>query len=160
MLSPYIRDMFRGVVHGNMEIQSDNGIFSDFIAMFNKSFDVYKLIQKSPAAELAMRLLTMLVSFASCRSSSLQFTIAGVKIFRDGFLKSLDKSKPTITDIFDLAGEIAQYFTRIGYLCFKHKSFRPLLFDDNIAYEMANLLFHNFILVVYTRHVVGVNSFS
>jgi len=139
MLSPYIRDMFRGVVHGNMEIQSDNGIFSDFIAMFNKSFDVYKLIQKSPAAELAMRLLTMLVSFASCRSSSLQFTIAGVKIFRDGFLKSLDKSKPTITDIFDLAGEIAQYFTRIGYLCFKHKSFRPLLFDDNIAYEMANL---------------------
>lgn len=139
LLSPYVNNLFRDVVNNNFAVQSDDGMFHDFISMFNSSFDIYKIAQKSPAAELALRLLTMLVSFASCRTAGLQFSICGVKLFRDGFLKSLERTKPTITDIFDLAGEIAQYFTRIGYLCFKHRSFRPLLFDDNVAYEMATL---------------------
>jgi len=139
LLSPHINSLFSTYVNMNMEVQSDDGVFSQFVSLFNGTFDTYKLLQKSPACDLAIRLLTMLISFASCRSAALQFSICGVKLFRDGFLKSLEKSRPTINDIFDLTGEIAQYFTRIGYLCFKHKSFRPLLFDDTTAYDMASL---------------------
>jgi len=139
LLSPYINSLFSEYVNGNIEIQAETGVFSEFISMFNTSFSTYKVLQKSPACELVLRLFTMLISFASCKSTALQFSICGVKLFRDGFLKSLERTKPTLNDMFDLAGEMAQYFTRVGYLCFKHRSFKPLLFDDTMAYDMANL---------------------
>lgn len=139
LLSPHIQKLFADYVNNNLTIQAEGGVFEEFIQYFNTTFDVYNLSKKSPALSLLLRLLTMLVSFGSCHASSLQFTICGVKLFREGFLKQFEKAKPCVLDIFELVGEMAQYFVKIGYLCFKHRSFRPLLFEDKVAYSMADL---------------------
>jgi len=143
LLSPHIEELFSSVVDTNMfkiKVQSDGYFdFTEFMQFFKKGFDFYSAIKKSVAFTYVVQLFSMLVSHGCCEAIGIQFEMFGIKFFREGFLKSLQKTKPSITDIFDLLANMAEYFVTTGYMCFKHKSFRPLLFDSTIAYDMAQL---------------------
>jgi len=121
------------------ETQSDCS-HSDFVMFLRSKFKSVKHMFNSKAFKLCSKLFTMLASNFLCSTLQLKFTIAGFKVFSDSFLKRLQNSNNfTITDIFDLVMESVEYFLDIGYLCFKYKSFRPLLFDNHEQLIMAEL---------------------
>jgi len=121
------------------ETQSDCS-HNDFVTFLRSKFKSVKHMFNSKAFKLCSKLFTMLASNFLCSTLQLKFTIAGFKVFSDSFLKRLQNSNNfTITDIFDLVMESVEYFLDIGYLCFKYKSFRPLLFDNHEQLIMAEL---------------------
>jgi hypothetical protein len=138
LLQPYLEQMFITLERRMISPQAFDGFdFEEFISFFSSKIEFYKICRSSKALNFLIELFSMFVSCAGCNLSHINFKIAGVKLFKDGFLRTLERSRPTITDIFDLLFNMSDYFVKIGYLCYKTGSLVPLLYDDTSAYDMA-----------------------
>jgi hypothetical protein len=148
---PFIKGLFKDfnfIFKIQSSVESDTEVddgqsdctHNDFVNFLRSKFKSVKHMFNSKAFKLCSKLFTMLASNFLCSTLQLKFSIAGFKVFSDSFLKRLQNSNNfTITDIFDLVMESVEYFLDIGYLCFKYKSFRPLLFDNHEQLVMAEL---------------------
>lgn len=78
------------------------------------------------------KLLGVMVTLGLCNASALKFTIAGYKAFDEDVLKE----HKSAFDMADAVFGTITYFAEGAYLCFKHKSLKPLLINDNSAAEL------------------------
>lgn len=146
MLQPYIKYMFKQVdqltsLVCDMFVPHDGEFFDfkEFISVFHSGIDIFNRLKTSKAIDYIIKLFSMIVSAGCCDAFALNFSMGGYKVFKEGFLRSLERSKPTLMDVFDLLINMIDYFVNIGYMCFKHKSFDPILFENQTAYEMSQL---------------------
>jgi hypothetical protein len=138
-LWPYVKQLFEdyGVIflpHSgdscNVEDSTHVNHF-DLLNVFRSSYKSFKNMMNGKAFKICSQILMLLITNTACVGGLLDFNIAGFKIFNESFLKKItSKTTTTAVDVFDLIMESVDYFIEIGHLCFKHKSFKPLLFDN------------------------------
>lgn len=137
LLQPYVKSMFENFT--GMQQQSSFFDFNEFISAFSEKLSWFKVCKQSPALKYVMQLLSLLVTYGCCTQNLIDFQFAGVSLFQEGYLSQLRKKKPSFGDLCELVGDMVVYFMEVGHMCFKTRSFRPLLFESNVAYNMSEI---------------------
>jgi hypothetical protein len=138
-----VKDMFKkhsfkfrfqnGVETNDLDDSSESEFnHEDFLKMLKGKFSGFKHMKNSKAFGICSKILLLITSNMLCTSSLIKFNMCGFNVFSESLIKRiLHSTKNSVSDIFELAIESVEYFLEVGYLCFKYKSFRPLLFDNH-----------------------------
>jgi len=86
----------------------------------------WQLAKQNPGFTKITHLLGMCVAMGLCEMTSFGFTANTMK----QFASATSKVQYTSFDLVDAALSTFTYFMECGYLCFVHKSVRPLLYGD------------------------------
>jgi hypothetical protein len=130
-------------------LMEQQGPGSDFVECVRDIRDNWRKVKKCNNFGRLSQLLGVVVSMGFCSLTSLDFSIAGFKLFDTKMIKVHENC----VDIFDATLESIAFLVDGAYECFQQKSLQPLLVDDVRAVEMDDE--YAFILSAWNLVVIG-----
>lgn len=123
----YISEVFQAEDLITMQSGFDSPVvYPDWLECIRNIQTNWHMAKNNKAFGQFSKLLGILVTLGLCDASHLSFDIAGFKLFDENILKK----HLTAFDLADALFGTVAYFVEGAYLCFKTKSFQPLLLND------------------------------
>lgn len=113
-------------------LMENQGPGSDFVENIRDLRDNWKKIKSCNNFGRISQLLGLVVSLGFCSITSLDFSIAGFKVFDTKLIKVHENC----VDVFDATLDSIAFLIDGAYECFQQKSLQPLLVDDMRAVAM------------------------
>lgn len=98
----------------------------DWLSLLKEAKDNWKMVICNEGFAGVSKVLSIMLSLGLCDSSSLNYTIAGMRLFS----VTATKKQSCAIDLIDAIFETVIYFVEGGYQCFMHGSMSPLLQGD------------------------------
>lgn len=124
----YVRELFSK----DEEMEAQSNEIPKWLQYLREGRTYYKLLKNHCIFGQLSKLMGLLVVLGICNASTLDFNIAGFKMF-DSKIVDIYNSCDSIVD----AGlKVVLYFCEAGYQCFVKGSIKPLLFNEHEAIEI------------------------
>lgn len=98
----------------------------DWLQLLKKAKTDWKLVMDNRHSKNLKHLISICVALGLCQSSSVDFSVKGVKLFS----LVAEKKQQTAVDLFDAIMTTVVDFVEGGYECFVQGSLRPMLYSD------------------------------
>lgn len=105
---------------------------SDWLEMMRNARDNWTLVRNNKLFAHFSKLLGLIVTLQLCQASQLTFVLKDFKVWEP----DLKVMHGDALDIFDAALTTVTFFVEVIALCWRQKSLRPLLVNDQMATEM------------------------
>lgn len=124
----YIHELF----HSGNELDEQSSDKPKWLQYLREGKSYYKLLKNHCIFGQLSKLMGLLVVLGICNASTLDFDIAGFKLFDSKVVNIFD----TCDSIVDAGLKVILYFCEAGYQCFVKGSLKPLLFNEHEAVEI------------------------